>query len=94
MAVASAIATVQTIQVPAGTSIPAYAWLFECDNPANNVENTTNGPECTVLLNPGIYVAKVSRLGYEAVSQSFTVEAPPAPAVDVQVPVSVAVSLS
>lgn len=94
MAVASAIATVQTIQVPAGTSIPAYAWLFECTVPANNVANTTNGPECTVLLSPGVYVAKVSRLGHEAVSQSFTVAAPPAPAIDVQVPVSVSVTLS
>lgn len=91
---AQAVASVQTIQVPAGTSIPAYSWLFECNDPTRNVSNTTNGPECSVLLQPGIYVARVSRLGYEAASAEFTVEAPPPPSVDVDVPVSVVVTLS
>lgn len=94
MAVASAVATVQIIQVPAGTSIPTFAWVFECEDASKSVSNTTNGPECSVLLQPGIYVAKVSRLGREAVSQQFTVAAPPPPAVDVAVPVSVTVTLS
>lgn len=92
--IATATAGVQPQQFPAGTEPGLFQWLFQCSIPANNVTNETNAPSTTVLLQPGSYVASVSRNGYSASAEPFTVAGPEPEMVTIDVPVSMTVTLS